>query len=282
MFIKYILFILLFKVLFFAKRSASDLKCIKANKWQNLTSSTKTLDYSNTCTSISSSCCYINMTYSYINFDVSSQYCASLSGNLDDFKEYLNNIYQDDVLFFSNYTYRNKANYKYLGRQLDYNYTQNYSCFKAPSKQNYSTYLYNNCGQFDKNGGCLFEKDTYYFSNFTNSFYRNYSEEYCNKLNKEKCLMYNGTKSNNAMVRPLLQDLVGYLHIDEPDYVFDQSDDVVDINPDNEDTITDKWPTGYCKDIPKISLNIVCPNSYVNGNYIKLYKLWIILVILSM
>ena len=132
MFIKYILFILLFKVLFFAKRSASDLKCIKANKWQNLTSSTKTLDYSNTCTSISSSCCYINMTYSYINFDVSSQYCASLSGNLDDFKEYLNNLYQDDVLFFSNYTYRNKANYKYLGRQLDYNYTQNYSCFKAP------------------------------------------------------------------------------------------------------------------------------------------------------
>ena len=165
---------------------------------------------------------------------------------------------------------------------MDYNYTQNYSCFKAPSKQNYSTYLYNNCGQFDKNGGCLFEKDTYYFSNFTNSFYRNYSEEYCNKLDKGKCLMYNGTKSNNAMVRPLLQDLVGYLHIDEPDYVFDQSDDVVDINPDNEDTITDKWPTGYCKDIPKISLNIVCPNSYVNGNYIKLYKLWIILVILSM
>ena len=42
MFIKYILFILLFKVLFFAKRSASDLKCIKANKWQNLTSSTQT------------------------------------------------------------------------------------------------------------------------------------------------------------------------------------------------------------------------------------------------
>ena len=77
MFIKYILFILLFKVLFFAKRSASDLKCIKANKWQNLTSSTKTFDYSNTCNSISSSCCYINMTYSYINFDVSSQYCAS-------------------------------------------------------------------------------------------------------------------------------------------------------------------------------------------------------------
>ena len=103
MFIKYILFILLFKVLFFAKRSASDLKCIKANKWQNLTSSTKTLDYSNTCTSISSSCCYINMTYSYINFDVSSQYCALLSGNLDDFKEYLNNLYQDDVLFFSNW-----------------------------------------------------------------------------------------------------------------------------------------------------------------------------------
>ena len=223
------------------------------------------------------------MTYSYINFDVSSQYCASLSGNLDDFKEYLNNLYQDDVYFFANYTYRHKANYKNLGRQLDYNYTQNYSCYKAPSKQNYSTYLYNNCGQFDGHGGCLFEKDTYYFSNFTNAFYRNYSEEYCNKFEKGKCLMYNGTKSNNAMVRPLLQDLIGYLHIDEPDYVFDQSDDVVDINPDDEDTITERWPTGFCKDIPKISSDIVCPSSYVYGNYVKVYYIiliWSFIVVL--
>ena len=71
---------------FSTPRAASDLKCIKANKWQSLSTSTKTISSSNTCTSISSNCCYINMTYSYINFDVSSQYCASLSGNIDDFK----------------------------------------------------------------------------------------------------------------------------------------------------------------------------------------------------
>ena len=80
-------------VLSVAKRATEDLKCIKMNVWQSLSSSTKTISSPSSCTSISKNCCYINMTYSYINFDVSSQYCFSLSGNLNDFKEYINNLY---------------------------------------------------------------------------------------------------------------------------------------------------------------------------------------------
>ena len=76
-----------------AKRSADDLKCLKANKWQDLISSTKTISDPSTCTKISKNCCYVNMTYSYINFDMSSQYCFSLSGSIDEFKEYLENLY---------------------------------------------------------------------------------------------------------------------------------------------------------------------------------------------
>ena len=91
-------------VLSVAKRATEDLKCIKMNVWQSLSSSTKTISSPSSCTSISKNCCYINMTYSYINFDVSSQYCFSLSGNLNDFKEYINNLYQDDILYFTNYT----------------------------------------------------------------------------------------------------------------------------------------------------------------------------------
>ena len=74
-------------VLSVAKRATEDLNCIKMNVWQSLSTSTKTISSP----SISKNCCYINMTYSYINFDISSQYCFSLSGNLDDFKEYINN-----------------------------------------------------------------------------------------------------------------------------------------------------------------------------------------------
>ena len=41
-------------------------------------------------------------------------------------------------------------------------------------------------------------------------------------------------------------------------------------------TITERWPTGFCKDIPKISFDIVCTSSYVYGNYVKVY--YIILI----
>ena len=71
--------------------------------------------------------------------------------------------------------------------------------------------------------------------------------------------MYNGTRSNNAMVRPLLKDLIDYLHIDDPDYVFNSTDDVIEFNPDQEETIRERWPTNFCADIPKVSFDIVCP-----------------------
>ena len=82
-----------------------------------------------------------------------------------------------------------------------------------------------------------------------------------------KCISYNGTRSNNAMVRPLIQDLIGYLHIDEPDYVFKQ-DELLDLNPDDEETITEKWPTGYCSDIPKVNFEVICPDSYQSCQFI--------------
>lgn len=262
-------------------RPSNDLKCIKANTWQDLISSTKTIKSSSTCTKISDNCCWINMTYSYINFDVSSQYCFSLSGSIEEFKTYIENLYQDDLLYFANYTYRNKYDYRYRGRQLDYNYTKDYKCWKAPSKTNYSTYLYNNCGKFE-NGACLFEKDTKYFTSFTQSFFRSYSQDYCNKKSKDdKCIMYNGTRSNNAMVRPLLKDLIDYLHIDDPDYKFEASDDVVEFNPDEEETIRERWPNNTCTDIPKVSFDIVCPTKYQSGHYIHI-SLYIILSIIFM
>ena len=41
-------------------------------------------------------------------------------------------------------------------------------------------------------------------------------------------------------------------------------------------TITEMLPTVFFKDIPKISFDIVCPSSYVYGNYVKVY--YIILI----
>ena len=79
----------------------------------------------------------------------------------------MNNLYNDDLFYYSNYTYRHKADYKIRGRQFDYNYAENFTCNQPPNRKNYSTYLINNCGKFDNDGNCLFEKDTYYFSIFS-------------------------------------------------------------------------------------------------------------------
>ena len=262
-----------------AKRSADDLKCLKANKWQDLISSTKTISDPSTCTKISKNCCYVNMTYSYINFDVSSQYCFSLSGSIDEFKEYLENLYQDDLYYFANFTYRNKYEMRYLGRQFENSYLDNYKCWKAPTQKMYSTYMYNNCGQFS-HGQCLFEKDKTYFQTFTESFYRAYSTEYCNKESGDgKCIMYNGTRSNNAMVRPLLKDLIDYLHIDEPNYETEIGDGIIEIDPDGEESIKELWKN--CEEIPKVNFEVICPSSYVYGNYISInwYSINILLLI---
>lgn len=269
-------FILIYHLSFIyaaSKRDADDLKCIKANKWQDLISSTKTISNPSTCTKISKRCCYVNMTYSYINFDVSSQYCFSLSGSIDEFKEYLQNLYQDDLYYFANFTYRNRYDMHFLGRQWEGDYLKGYKCWKPPTQKMYSTYLYNNCGQFD-NGQCLFEKDKLYFNNFTEAFYRNYSTDYCNKESSDgKCIMYNGTRSNNAMIRPLLKDLIDYLHIDEPNYNDTDLGDggLIEIDPDAEENIRELWnETTTCGEIPKVNFEVICPSTYEYGNYIKM------------
>lgn len=254
-----------------SKRDAKDLKCIKANKWQSLINSSKKIEDPTTCTSISSECCYINISYEYINYQLESQYCASLSGPIEDFKTYLKSLYQDDLYYWSNYTYRNRYKYKYIGRQFDKHFLDSYKCYNPPNKTSYSTYLYNNCGKFDDKGGCLFEKDTKYMNTFIKSFYRNYSEEYCNKQSGGKCLMYNGTRSNNAMVRPLLLELIDYLHIDDSNYNY-TIDDIIETDPDSEDTITDPWPTNSCSSIPEVKIDVICPSTYKSGNFLSVTR----------
>ena len=264
------LIILLLIYPIYSKRSPEDLKCIKANKWQSLISSSKKIDNPATCTSISSECCYISISYDYINYQLESQYCASLSGPIEDFKTYLKNLYQDDLYYWSNHTYRNKYNYRYIGRQFENHFVDNYKCFTPPTKKQYSNYLYNNCGKFDDKGGCLFEKDTEYMNTFIKSFYRNYSEEFCNKHSGGKCLMYNGTRSNNAMVRPLLLELIDYLHIDDPNYNYTM-DDIIDFDPDSEEKIQEKWNV-TCSPIPEVKIDIICPESYKSGIFLSVSK----------
>ena len=98
-----------------------------------------------------------------------------------------------------------------------------------------------------------------------------------------KCIMYNGTRSNNAMIRPLLKDLIDYLHIDDTNYDSDLGDGgIIEIDPDAEENIKELWnKTTICTDIPKVNFEVICPSSYVYGNYLKmnLYSVSILIFI---
>ena len=254
-------------------RSPDDLKCIQKNKWQDLINSTKTISDPSDCTSVSKQCCFINITYSYINVNVSSQYCFSLDGNVDKFKEYITNLYQDNIYNFANYTYRNKDKYRWIGRQFDEPFFTNFTCFMPPHKSNYSTYLFQNCGKFD-GGKCLFEKDVNYFGNFTEKFYENYTGDYCRKKGDDgKCIKYTGSRANNAMIRPLMLDLIEYLHIDDPHYDYEGENDIVEFNPDDENSIIEKWEN--CSPIPKVDIQLICPEDFKSAKFIK----WNILIL---
>lgn len=260
-------------------RPMEDKMCISENVWQNLENSTKLIGDPTKCTRISIDCCFITLKYAYLEHIIYSEYCASLTGDLNDFKKFLINTYTDETLFYSTSSYYNFEIFLNIGRQFEGKYYENMKCTEpAVSDKEFSNFLESNCGYFDpQSGNCLEQKDTEYFNEFVAAFYQNFTANYCNKKDSDgKCVLYTGAQQNNAMVRPLLLDLVGYLHIDDPNY--DSNDGNVDVPVNN----TMKWPnTTECSPRQPVEVKIICPEGYVEGERVNISLYLIILFILS-
>lgn len=253
--------------IFTKTRPLEDKKCIDQNVWQDLYDSTKLIGDPTKCTKISTDCCFISINYSYLSHKIESEYCASLSGKIEDFKKFVENTYMDDITYYSTSSYNNYNIFKKIGRQLSTKYYENMGSCSQPSDnpKDYSTYLEQNCGKFDpETGDCLEEKDTKYFEGFVADFYEYFLLTYCNKKDEDgKCILYTGTQQNNAMVKPLLRDLIGYLHLDNPDYEGD------DTNVDTNKDIREKWPNKTdCTPRSPVNVIVICPENYVKCEWI--------------
>ena len=117
------------------------------------------------------------------------------------------------------------------------------------SERYYGEISVNNCKEFIDDV-CTGEKNTTQFNAFVENFQKNYANVYCNKKeDKKKCIRYNGARSNDKMIKPLLDELADYLQADNDEYKVENNETNVEINPDEDDnngesTFVEEWKVG--------------------------------------
>ena len=274
-----ILIVFLIQLVLSAKVTES-IKCLQVNDYNNFRQGMKVIGDKNKCFEVSKQCCFINITHYYGDYLLKNEYCYYLNVNKTEFEQFLYNMYNDDEMYYANFTAHNLEMYQTIGRNLDKSLIDDLKCFKGPqTNEEYSTYVVNNCKEF-VDGICTGQKNSTQFNDFVSNFHSNYAAAYCNKKeDKKKCIRYNGSKGNDKMVLPLLEELADYLQADNDEYKVFNNETNVDINPDEGDddgasTYLTEWKIGNktiknCSERPTVTVTVECPDGYVYQEYIN-------------
>ena len=285
--------LLFFSLIYFTKSAklTESLKCLKVNEFNDINNGTKVIGNKDKCFEVSKQCCFINITHYYGDILLKDEYCNYLNVNITEFKQFLYNLYNDDEMYYANFTAHNLEMYQTIGRNLETQLIDNLNCFIGPkTNEEYSTYVVNNCKEF-VDDVCTGVKNSSEFNAFVANFQKNYSDAYCNKKeDKNKCIRYDGTWANDKMVKPLLDELADYLQADNDEYKVINNETNVDINPDEDDddgesTFLAQWKHSNrtikeCKERPKVEVIVECPKGYVYQEFInfKLIKMLVFII----
>ena len=270
--------------------SSEAFNCFQKNSFDNIRNASKLIGSPDVCHSVSKQCCFINITHYYGDYLLTQEYCNYLNVNKTEFEQFLQDLYEDDEKYYANFTAHNIGNYVTIGRNLDYRLVDKLNCFIGPkSNTEYSTYTVKNCNEF-RDGVCMGVKNNTRMTMFIDNFHKKYSDAYCNKNedNSNKCVKYNGSRSNDKMILPLLEELRDYLQADNDEYVVVNNETNVDINPDADDdddgenNFLTNWTLNnrfikYCKPRPEVKVRVICPEGYERQNYLKVYFLHLLL-----
>jgi len=287
-----ILFFLIFLIkLISSKKQTQSISCLKVNEYNGIINGEKTIGDKNKCFKVSNNCCFINLTYNYGDYPLKHEFCYHLNVNITEFQQFLYDMYNDDEMFYANFTAHNLDMYQTIGRNLETKLTDSLNCFIGPqSNEEYSTYVDNNCKEF-VDGVCTGKKNTTQFNEFMSGFHKNYSNAYCNKKEEgKKCIKYNGTRANDKMVRPLLMELADYLQADNDTYIVYYNNTNVDIDTeeDEEDgssTFLDQWIKDdkvikNCTQRPNVTVYVECPPGYVYQEFLIRNKILLFILFL--
>ena len=289
----FIFFLLLFTVNLAAKFSSTEaLNCFRKNVFENVHNASKTIGSPSVCHSVSKQCCFINITHYYGDYLLTQEYCNYLNVNATEFEKFLQDLYEDNEKYYANFTAHNLEMYREIGRNLDYSLVDKLNCFIGPKTYNeYSNYNEYNCKEF-KDGICTGPKNNTEMNIFMSNFHSRYSSAYCNKKEEgQKCVMYNGTRGNDKMILPLLEELRDYLQADNDEYLVVNNESNVDISPEEDDedegesnfltnwTINHKF-IKHCKERPEVKIQVICPEGYQGENHIKFYFIYVFIIFL--
>ena len=279
-----IIFLLLFLFKLVSDSDTTSIRCLKANEFNGIDKGEKIIGDKNKCFKISNNCCFINITFNYGEIPLKHEYCYHLTSDYKIFEQFLFDLYNDDEMYYANFTAHNLDMYKTIGRNLETNLTETLNCFIGPKNyEEYSTYVVNNCKEF-VDGVCTGKKNNTQFNEFMSGFHKNYSKAYCNKKEEgKKCIKYNGTRANDKMVKPLLDELVSYLQADNEFYNsnYNNTNVIIDIEDDEEDgssTFQECWMKNdhcikNCTQRPNVSVQVECPEGFNFHEFLKFNKI---------
>ena len=273
------------------KKVSTSIRCLQVNQYDGLLNGEKIIGDKQKCFDVSPNCCFINLTFKYGDYLLKHEYCNYLNVNITEFQQFLYDLYNDDEMFYANFTAHNLDMYETIGRNLDTKLIDNLNCFIGPQNfEEYSTFVVNNRQEF-VDGICTGKKNTTLFNEFMSGFHRNYSNVYCNKKEEgKKCIKYNGTRANDKMVKPLMDELSSYLQADNDTYFVFYNNTNVEIDTeegeeDGSSTFLDGWYKDdvlikRCKERPKVSVFVECPPGYVYQEFLIHNKILLFILML--
>ena len=139
----FIIFIILILLnLLNSAKITESIKCLQVNQYNGIKNGIKVIGDKQKCFDVSKQCCFINITHYYGSYLLKHEYCNYLNVNKDEFEKFLNNMYNDDEMFYANFTAHNLEMYQTIGRNLPEKMTERLNCYLGPkSNEEYSTYV---------------------------------------------------------------------------------------------------------------------------------------------
>jgi len=273
-FLEYTFFIILHLICLIVSqktRSENELNCIRANSnWRNLYSKEDLIKDPSTCTSISDSCCHISIKYNYHGlFSMEKSYCYAGTGKVEDWVKKFTNLYQDEIRYYASKFNASLDDYTKIGNNLDYEYYSNYTCKETAKEDEYSDYEIRNCAYFNSDGTCGIKNDEKYFDKFLEILYVNITADICNNkdLQTGKCIEYSTDPNSNPNALTPLMNLIK-----------STIEQVILEEKKNEQKETKTWP-GPCTPIPKVYVQVTCPNNYIASNFLFINKFLIVIIV---
>ena len=101
------------------KTLSKSIQCLKVNEYNGLINGEKTIGDKQKCFDVSPNCCFINLTFYYGDYLLKHEYCNYLNVNITEFQQFLYDLYNDDEMFYANFTAHNYGMYETIGRNLE-------------------------------------------------------------------------------------------------------------------------------------------------------------------